>query len=127
MELSGAAQQALVAYDWPGNVRELENAIRKLLAFGEESALLESHSWEPEEGSPLTDLDMEEDPTIWSLKEVARLAAREAERELLLRALQRTNWNRRRAAELVKISYKAMLYKLKVAGLAKRSRAAYSA
>jgi DNA-binding NtrC family response regulator len=44
-----------------------------------------------------------------------------------LLALKKTNWNRKRAAELLNISYKAMLYKLKDAGLAKHYRTAYSA
>lgn len=51
-----------------------------------------------------------------SLKEAARAASREAERELILQVLARTRWNRRRAAEELKISYKALLYKLKQIG-----------
>ena len=60
------------------------------------------------------------------MKEVAKLAARQAEWEMILVTLQKTNWNRKRAAELLQISYKAMLYKLKDAGFVKHSRAAYS-
>jgi two-component system response regulator AtoC len=51
-----------------------------------------------------------------SLKEVARAASREAEKELILKALTRTRWNRRRAAQELQISYKALLYKLKQIG-----------
>jgi DNA-binding NtrC family response regulator len=51
-----------------------------------------------------------------SLKEAARAASREAEKELILKALTRTRWNRRRAAEELQISYKALLYKLKQIG-----------
>jgi transcriptional regulator with GAF, ATPase, and Fis domain len=50
-----------------------------------------------------------------SLKDIARQAAREAERELILRTLQQTRWNRREAAEILGISYKALLYKIKEA------------
>jgi two-component system response regulator AtoC len=53
--------------------------------------------------------------TIGSLKDIARHAAREAEREMIFRTLQRTRWNRREAAELLGISYKALLYKIKEA------------
>jgi two-component system response regulator AtoC len=51
-----------------------------------------------------------------SLKAAAKAASHEAEKELILRALTRTRWNRRRAAEELQISYKALLYKLKQIG-----------
>jgi two-component system response regulator AtoC len=56
-----------------------------------------------------------------SLKDVARAAAREAERELILRMLNRTRWNRKEAAEILGLSYKALLYKIKENGLDKVS------
>ena len=51
-----------------------------------------------------------------SLKDAARAASREAEREIILQVLTRTRWNRRRAAQELQISYKALLYKLKQIG-----------
>jgi len=54
-----------------------------------------------------------------SLKDIARSAAREAERELILRMLTKTRWNRKEAAENLGISYKALLYKIKENGLDK--------
>jgi DNA-binding NtrC family response regulator len=54
-----------------------------------------------------------------SLKDIARSAAREAERELILRMLTKTRWNRKEAAEILGISYKALLYKIKENGLDK--------
>lgn len=51
-----------------------------------------------------------------SLKQAARAASREAEKELILKVLTRTRWNRRRAAQELQISYKALLYKLKQIG-----------
>jgi DNA-binding NtrC family response regulator len=59
--------------------------------------------------------------TSVSLKDIARTAAREAERELILRMLTRTRWNRKEAAENLGISYKALLYKIKENGLDKAS------
>ncbi|OFW41061.1 MAG: hypothetical protein A3F70_18215 [Acidobacteria bacterium RIFCSPLOWO2_12_FULL_67_14] len=56
-----------------------------------------------------------------SLKDIARAAAREAERDLILRMLTRTRWNRKEAAEILGISYKALLYKIKENGLDKAS------
>lgn len=58
---------------------------------------------------------------VGSLKDIARHAAREAERELIYRTLQQTRWNRREAAEILGVSYKALLYKIKEAELDKAS------
>jgi transcriptional regulator with GAF, ATPase, and Fis domain len=60
-------------------------------------------------------------PPIGSLKDIARQAAREAEREMIFRTLQHTRWNRREAAELLGISYKALLYKIKEAEMDRAS------
>jgi two-component system, NtrC family, response regulator AtoC len=57
----------------------------------------------------------------YSLKDISRNAAREAERELILRMLQHTRWNRKEAAEILGISYKALLYKIKENGLDRTS------
>ena len=78
-----------------------------------------------DEGMAVTDLGLlpEEIPASpngtsgISLKEAARAASRQAERELILKVLGRTRWNRKRAALELKISYKALLYKLKQIGL----------
>jgi len=56
-----------------------------------------------------------------SLKEIARKAAQEAERALIQRMLTRTCWNRKEAAEILGISYKALLYKIKENGLDRAS------
>ncbi len=56
-----------------------------------------------------------------SLKDIARQAAREAERDLIYRTLQQTRWNRREAAQILGVSYKALLYKIKEAELDKAS------
>jgi DNA-binding NtrC family response regulator len=55
------------------------------------------------------------------LKDISRTAAREAERELIFKMLQRTRWNRKETAEVLGISYKALLYKIKENGLDKAS------
>jgi len=60
-------------------------------------------------------------PSSGSLKEIARHAAREAEREIIYRTLQQTRWNRREAADLLGVSYKALLYKIKEADLDRAS------
>jgi two-component system response regulator AtoC len=59
------------------------------------------------------------DDTNTSLKDISRIAAREAEKVLILRMLQQTRWNRKETAQILGISYKALLYKIKDAGLDK--------
>jgi len=108
--LSAEAQQLFRDYSWPGNVRELENATRAMVALGDEDIAmggLRALLSRPEGGGNGTQV---------SLKQVARAASRVAERELILRVLTRTRWNRRRAAQELQISYKALLYKMKQIG-----------
>lgn len=102
----------LVDYSWPGNIRQLENVVKKIVALGDEEwAMADFRSPAPERpagGGVRESL---------SLKQAARAASREAERELILKTLERTRWNRKRAARALQISYKALLYKLKQIGL----------
>lgn len=108
--LSGETLRLFQAYSWPGNLRELEDASRVLVALGDEQVAmggLRAMLREPETGGKAGEI---------SLKKVSREASREAERVLILEALTRTRWNRRRAAEQLQISYKALLYKLKQIG-----------
>jgi two-component system, NtrC family, response regulator AtoC len=97
-------------YSWPGNVAELENAARAILALGDEGVAMRGLR------SMLLQPDVDGNGGRVSLKEAARAASREAEKEIILRALTRTRWNRRRAAQDLQISYKALLYKLKQMG-----------
>ena len=56
-------------------------------------------------------------PDKGTLKEVSKIAQRKAEKEMIGRVLLQTRWNRRKAAEVLDISYKALLYKIKECGL----------
>jgi two-component system response regulator AtoC len=107
--LSQPTLRALAEHSWPGNVRELENVIKKIVALGDERmavADLGLHGVAPGNGGEGV-----------SLKQAARAASRQAERQLILKVLTRTRWNRKRAAQELQISYKALLYKLKQIGL----------
>lgn len=107
--LSAATQKLFFEYSWPGNLTELEAAARAIVAVGDESLAM---------GGLRAILTRSEkvNGEKMSLKEAARAASREAERELILKVLTRTRWNRRRAAQELQISYKALLYKLKQIG-----------
>jgi len=107
--LSAETQSFFLEYHWPGNIRELKDASRAIVALGDEALAMGGlrsllRRPEPANGEKI------------SLKDAARAASREAERELILQVLAKTRWNRRRAAQELQISYKALLYKLKQIG-----------
>jgi two-component system, NtrC family, response regulator AtoC len=107
-ELSQEEVELLVTHDWPGNIRELGNLARKVVALGQARvAMSELKRVAPAHGKTI-ELARNE-----SLKVVAKEAARVAERDLILRALERTHWNRKQAARDLQVSYKALLYKIK--------------
>lgn len=109
--ISDEMMARLVHYSWPGNVRQLENAMKKIVATGDaETAMNDLVEISPEAPKASAIAGS-------SLKAVARAASRQAERELISRALTRTHWNRKKAAMELQISYKALLYKLKQLGL----------
>ena len=111
----------LTEFSWPGNVRQLENMIKQVVVRGEESIvseLIRSSSSattgqslaSSSTGRSIPDPNM---PDTFSLKErIGHIVARE-EKSLIREVLQKTNWNRRRAAEMLEISYRSLLYKIK--------------
>jgi two-component system, NtrC family, response regulator AtoC len=146
--ISPETLQLFVDYDWPGNIRELENlakravelgddaAIRKEVAHGIAMARMQPRVTRPPSavpaaghlaalGAPASTAAAppaaDSDPNHYSLKDISRSAARLAERELILKMLQQTRWNRKETAEMLGISYKALLYKIKENGLDKAS------
>jgi two-component system, NtrC family, response regulator AtoC len=108
--LSEQTHRLFGEYDWPGNVRELGDAAKAIVVLGNESLAMGGLR------AMLQKADRDHHGQDVSLREATRTAAREAEKELILKALTRTRWNRRRAAQELKISYKALLYKLKQIG-----------
>jgi two-component system response regulator AtoC len=110
--VGAGAMEVLLQHPWPGNVRELENVARTTAALGDIRLAL------AELGAPVREMPATNGGAeAVSLKEASRAASRLAERELILKTLTRTRWNRKRAAQELQISYKALLYKLKQIGL----------
>jgi two-component system response regulator AtoC len=106
--LSDSTMRLLTEHSWPGNIRELENTIKKIVALDNEELGVSDLRIRPVEyRAP------EFTQRVRSLKATSRAASQQAERELILQTLERTHWNRKRAAEALQISYKALLYKLK--------------
>jgi two-component system response regulator AtoC len=114
-EMSPTLLDSFLRYDWPGNVRQLENAIKRYLILPDMSMNLSelkenvggvntnaanAHPMKPKEDN-------------MSLKDVGTRAAEQAEKELVLRVLEETAWNRKQAARRLNICYKALLNKLK--------------
>ena len=127
------AVSRMMEYNWPGNIRELENLAKRYVIVGNEAQIIrELSTHKPimsSVSSPRAVQPVAESPTpassplafaggngsseSLSVLEIGRRAAMQAERQAIERVLQQTRWNRRQAAKILKISYKALLNKLK--------------
>src|SRR5262249_11759524 len=110
--LSNDELELLTSYSWPGNIRELGNLARKIVALGNSKMALTD--LKPTAGTVPQPAKVCE---TFSLKAAARAASRQVERQLILKALERTHWNRKRAAHELQISYKSLLYKIRQTGV----------
>ena len=110
MTLGDRVMQLLIEHPWPGNIRQLENVIKRIVALENEELGVVDLRVSPM--IPSLSLTSVAEPSR-SLKAASRAASRQAERELILQTLERTHWNRKRAAEALQISYKSLLFKLK--------------
>lgn len=115
LELSPEMTNRLKRHLYPGNVRELENIIKRLIVLGSTHLDKTASSLQSAARQNNTVLDPGQPAAVF-LKDVARKAARRAEREEILKMLEGTRWNRARAATLLNISYRSLLYKMKDAG-----------
>ena len=105
-------------YPWPGNIRELENMIKRIVIFGEEDPVLENllgkHSDDGMNPRPFENFS----PNFlmgernFNLKEAGKRAAEEAEKKMIQTTLQETHWNRKKAAQMLHVSYKGLLNKI---------------
>ena len=116
-EVSDQEMEFLKTYSWPGNIRELRNLARKIAMMGESRKAIDDLRQKTRVEPTLAD-----EPRSFSLKMAARAASRQAERDLISQALERTRWNRKRAAHDLQISYKSLLYKIKQTGLDGKQR-----
>ena len=111
--LSPRVHRLLRQYSWPGNIRELENVIRRYVILGYTDTIAEEIARRSRLDSP--------DHLAWrdtlSFKAKTDKLVREAETQAILRVLYLNNWNRRKTAEMLSISYRALLYKIRNAGL----------
>jgi two-component system response regulator AtoC len=120
-ELPPEAMQAFLTYHWPGNIRELENFIKRMIVLQDWTLARTLLAPPAVAAAPATE------PFAatrgLSLKEISRRAVFEAEREVIRRALEQCRWNRVKTAKMLRISYRALLYKIKDMGLRQDSAA----
>jgi two-component system response regulator AtoC len=114
--------QYLQNLDWPGNIRELSNRIARHVLIGTEASIPEEMAQNRLSGISPRPIRQEVTP----LKNISKEFIRALERNVILEALRANHWNRRRAAQALKISYRALIYKIRDAGFAGK-RKGYSA
>jgi two-component system response regulator AtoC len=116
--LSTAMLEHLQNLDWPGNIRELSNWIARYVLVGAEANIGPEFVVKPRNSAS------RKPSTInVPLKQLSKEAVREREKIFILEALKENQWNRRRTAEVLKISYRTLIYKIRDAGLiSKRSQ-----
>lgn len=106
--------------EWPGNIRELSNGIARHVLIGPEASIREN-------AEPFVDSSPPSRPMqngVVPLKSLCREAIRASERNIILAALRANHWNRRKAAQELKISYRLLIYKIRDAGLINRNKSA---
>jgi two-component system response regulator AtoC len=104
---------------WQGNIRELSNAIARYVLLGPDAAFHVENLHKKSKAALKTDPDA----SPVSLKRLAKDATKEMERNVILEALRANQWNRRKTAQALKISYRALIYKIQDAGLVSRREA----
>jgi two-component system response regulator AtoC len=116
--ITPSLRQAFLLYDWPGNIRELENLVRKFLILGDAEFLARELSEKSgrhaaSRTAPSVSTAADELPDEATILEQVTKAKQQAETTAIVAALNSTHWNRKQAAILLKIDYKALLYKMK--------------
>jgi DNA-binding NtrC family response regulator len=111
LPLSPRLVEASQSYSWPGNIRQLENFVKRYLVLGDEAAAI--RELEPDACNPYSRDIVPSQSGEPDLKKIVEAVKSSAEVEAISDALEKTAWNRKRAAMMLNISYKALLYKIR--------------
>jgi two-component system response regulator AtoC len=120
--ISGGVLQGMKQYAWPGNIRELENVVRRYVILDSDASVI-SEAMTSTRSDPEFEIPTD-GPT--SLKAMTRQATLALERRIIRQTLEANGWNRKRAARVLNISYRALLYKIKEAGIGSKRMPAES-
>lgn len=115
--LTPVLKETLLAYSWPGNIRELENIMRRLVILRDPDMIAREIQMKMARMVAARPAEAAPPAGPASVLEQVTKAKHHAEREVILSALDATRWNRKQAAALLKIDYKALLYKMKKLGI----------
>ena len=118
LPLSPALLQACQNHSWPGNLRELNNFLKRYLILGDEKLAVSELLPRNDGNGGVHGRSSTRGTEAGGLKSLARTAKDEAEAQAITQALEQTNWNRKQAAAILQISYKALLYKIRQYGIA---------
>ncbi|MCC7176538.1 MAG: sigma-54-dependent Fis family transcriptional regulator [Bryobacterales bacterium] len=120
--LDESFKQALISYDWPGNIRELENVVQRLLVLQNPEAIAadlaasmrrrKAHAAANTTTALARHVGAAATTELPVFEQVNETKAH-MEEEVIRAALELTNWNRKKAAQLLMLDYKALLYKMK--------------
>jgi len=132
LEVPARILKHLQAYEWPGNVRELENVVRRAVALRDWDFVFKELSLDiPRKGAGQSAMQEMGGVTGWSdekieklikenrfsLKKITKTYVSDAERQAIVNALAKTQWNRKKAAEILGVSYKTLLGRIDEFGL----------
>lgn len=126
--LSSKLLDVFKVYSWPGNIRELENLIKRIVILGEEDTIIKLLNDKMKNDMMINSIASAESNSsanlkgLFNLKEAGKKAIEKAEKDIIEATLHETRWNRREAAKLLRISYKALLYKIEKYGLVRSQK-----
>ncbi len=128
LAIPSEVRDIMLAYSWPGNIRELENLIRRAIAVSDWNFVMEELKRKEAEPEPETEATANEDPYApglsqeqllrlfkdnnFSLKKISKAYLAKAERDIILGMLRDTHWNRKKAAQLLDVSYKTLINRI---------------
>lgn len=113
VSITPALRAAMVDFDWPGNIRELENIVRKLIVLRDPELIIRELRKKAPRGFSAEPAGEPVNGGSKTILEQVTKAKDQAETEAIIAALESTHWNRKQASKLLKIDYKALLYKMK--------------